>query len=401
MTQATGVLSPRTSAETRLVTSISAAHFVSHYYILMLPPLFDIIRADYGVSYTELGLALVAFNVVTAVGQTPAGILVDRLGARTLLIGGLLLSALAFALAGLIHSFWLMVSMFALAGVGNTVFHPADYSLLSHHIPPERVAKAFSVHTFAGMLGSTAAPVSLLIMQSLWGWRGAFFGAAALGFAVAALLLVQRDEPPIVQPTKAAQATPGPTGWRLLLSMPVMMNLLFFMLLALTNGGLQNYAVVALGALYGTPPTTANTALTGYLALTAIGVLLGGHLATRTQRHGLVAIVCTLASASAILPIAFFDLGNALLIGAMSLAGLFTGTFMPSRDMIVRSVTPPGLFGMVFGFVSTGFNIGGMIAPLIFGLAMDHGSPRGVFLLVAAFSLITVLTVAGGRARAA
>jgi MFS family permease len=399
MTQVAATLSPRTSAETRLVTSISAAHFVSHYYILVLPPLFDIIRADYGVSYTQLGLALVAFNVVTAVGQTPAGILVDRFGARTLLIGGLLLGALAFALAGLIHSFWLMVALFALAGVGNTVYHPADYSLLSHHIPPERVAKAFSIHTFAGMLGSTAAPASLLMMQSLWGWRGAFIGAAILGFAVAALLLVQRDEPPSIEPVKAQAAT-GPTGWRLLLSMPIVMNLLFFVLLALTNGGLQNYSVVALGALYGTPAAAANTALTGYLALTAIGVLLGGHLATRTKRHSLVAIVCTVASAIVILPIAFIDLGNALLIVAMSLAGLLTGTFMPSRDMIVRSVTPPGLFGMVFGFVSTGFNIGGMIAPLIFGLAMDHGSPRSVFLLVAAFSLVTVLTVAGGRSRA-
>jgi MFS family permease len=400
MTEAAATLSPRTSAETRLVTSISAAHFVSHYYILILPPLFDIIRADYGVSYTELGLALVAFNVVTAVGQTPAGVLVDRFGARTLLIGGLLLGSLAFALAGLIHSFWLMVAMFGLAGIGNTVYHPADYSLLSHHIPPERVAKAFSIHTFAGMLGSTAAPASLLMMQSLWGWRGAFIGAAMLGVAVAILLLVQRDEPPTVTPAKTGQDA-SPRRWSLLLSRPIVMNLLFFVLLALGNGGLQNYSVVALAALYGTPAAVANTALTGYLALTAIGVLAGGYLATHTARHALVAIICSLIAAIVVLPIAFFDLGNVLTVVAMSIIGLVTGTFMPSRDMIVRSVTPPGLFGTVFGFVSTGFNIGGMIAPLIFGLAMDHGSPRSVFLLVAAFSLITIVTVANSRKRAA
>jgi MFS family permease len=248
MTEAAATLSPRTSAETRLVTSISAAHFVSHYYILVLPPLFEVIRADYGVSYTELGLALVAFNVVTALGQTPAGVLVDRLGARTLLIGGLLLGAFAFALVGLIHSFWLMIALFGLAGVGNTVYHPADYSLLSHHIPAERVAKAFSIHTFAGMLGSTAAPVSLLMMQSLWGWRGAFIGTAMLGLAVAILLLVQRDEPSTVAPTKDGQGA-APRRWSLLLSRPIVMNLLFFVLLALGNGGLQNYSVVALAAL--------------------------------------------------------------------------------------------------------------------------------------------------------
>jgi MFS family permease len=401
MTQATGILSARTSAERRLVTSISAAHFVSHYYILLLPPLFDFVRADYGVSYTELGLALVAFNVVTTALQTPAGILVDRLGARTLLVGALLIGAAAFALAGLIHSFWLMVAMFGLAGVGNAVYHPADYSLLSHHIPAERVAKAFSIHTFAGILGSAVAPVTLLMMQGVWGWRGAFAGAAILGVAAAALLLIQRDEPPAVEPAKAPQAGPVPRRWTLLLSAPILMNLLFFVLLALTNGGLQNYSVVALAALYGTPASVANTALTGYLAFTAIGVLAGGYLAVRTARHGLVTVSCSLAVAVLVAPIAFVDFGNALVIGGMALIGFFSGTFLPSRDMIVRAVTPPGLFGTVFGFVTTGFNIGGMIAPLIFGLAMDHGSPRSVFLLVAVFSLITILTVVSIRGRTA
>jgi MFS family permease len=400
MTQATHTLHPRTSAETRLVTSISAAHFVSHYYILVLPPLFDFVRAEYGASYTELGLALVAFNVVTAAGQTPAGILVDRFGARALLIAGLFCGGLAFMVAGLVHSFWLLIAMFALAGVGNSVYHPADYALLSHHIPSERVAKAFSIHTFAGMLGSAVAPVSLLFMQSLWGWRGAFIGAGVIGFIVAALLTVQREEPPVVHPSKAAASTTGPTGWKLLLSTPILMNLLFFVLLALTNGGLQNYSVVALGALYGTPATVANTALTGYLALSAIGVLVGGYLATRTGRHGMVAIVCSLAVAVVVAPIAATDLGGVLVIVAMSLAGLFNGAFMPSRDMLVRSVTPPGLFGTVFGFVTTGFNIGGMIAPLVFGFAMDHGSPQSVFLLVSVFSVVTVLTVVGVRGRA-
>jgi MFS family permease len=400
MTQAAATLSPRTSAETRLVTSISAAHFVSHYYMLVLPPLFEVVRADYGVSYTELGLALVSFNVVSTLVQTPAGFLVDRLGARILLIGGLLVGAAAFALTGLIHSFWLMVALFGVAGLGNTVYHPADYALLSHHVPAERVAKAFSIHTCAGMAGSAAAPVSMLFMQSIWGWRGAFIGAAALGFAAAALLLVQRDEPPAVHPPKATQGNAGPTGWRLLLSTPILVNLVFFVLLALANGGLQNYSVVALAALHGTPPAAANAALTGYLTLSAIGVLAGGYFAARTTRHGLVAIIGSLAVAAIIIPIGIIDLGNLLVIAAMSLAGIFNGVIMPSRDMIVRAVTPPGSFGAVFGFVSTGFNLGGMIAPIVFGLAMDHGLPQYVFLLVAAFSLLTVLTIICARGRA-
>jgi MFS family permease len=399
MTQAADILTPRTSAETRLVTSISAAHFVSHYYILVLPPLFDFVRADYGVTYTELGFALMAFNVVTAAGQTPAGFLVDRFGARILLIAGLLCGGVAFAVAGLINSFWLMVAMFALAGVGNSVYHPADYALLSHHIPAERIAKVFSIHTFAGILGGACAPVTLLLMQSVWGWRGAFVGAALLGFAVAALLLIQREEPPIVHPPKPAATSTRPTGWKLLLSTPILMNLMFFVLLALANAGFQNYSVVALAALYGTPATTANTALTGYLALSAIGVLAGGYFAARTARHGLVAIIGSVVVGAVALLIAGVNLGSLLLIAAMSLGGFFTGTTMPSRDMLVRAVTPPGSFGAVFGFVGTGFNIGGIVAPLMFGLAMDHGNPQAVFLLVAAFSLLTILTIVGAQRR--
>ena len=138
-------------------------------------------RADYGVSYTEIGLAWAAFNVVSAVLQTPAGFLVDRLGARILLIAGLVIGAGAFMIAGLVHSFWVLVAMFALAGVGNTVYHPADYALLSQHVRGERIGQAFSVHTFAGMLGSAVAPVTLLALHSLWGWRGAFICSGMLG----------------------------------------------------------------------------------------------------------------------------------------------------------------------------------------------------------------------------
>ncbi len=393
MTEATERLPAARSGYARLVGFISAAHFVSHYYILLLPPLFPFVRADYGVSYTELGLALAAFNVVSAALQTPAGFLVDRLGARILLVAGLLIGGLAFLIVGMTHSFWLMVAMFALAGVGNTVYHPADYALLSHHVPAKRIGQAFSVHTFAGMLGSAVAPGSLLLMQSLWGWRGAFIGAGALGFAVAALLLTMGDEtktPDTPAPVRGA----GTAGWRLLLSPPILLNLGFFLLLALMSGGMYNYSVVALGALDGTPLATANGALSAHLFLSALGVLIGGVVATRTARHSLVATLGLAAIATLIALIAYVDLGSWPLIAVMALAGFCFGIIMPSRDMIVRDATPPGSFGKVFGFVTTGFNLGGIVAPLAFGAIMDHGNPRLVFLGVAACSLVAILTVA-------
>lgn len=402
MSQATGVIGSARAPYIRVVGAVSAAHFMSHYYIILLAPLMPFVRDEYQVTYTEIGLAFAVFNIVTGVFQTPAGFLVDRLGARALLILGLAIGATSFVTAGLVDSFWVMIAMFGIAGMGNTVYHPADYTLLSQHVPADRIGQAFSLHTFAGMLGSAVAPASLLMMQSSWGWRGAFVGAGVFGFAVALLLLLVRDGTTLT--ANAGTRPPSDssdTGWRLLLSAPILLNLAFFILLAMMSGGLYNYSVVALGALYGTPVTTANVALTGNLLLSAAGVLVGGLLVTRTKRHSLVATLGLTAMALSVVLVALVDLNSLALIAAMSLAGLFSGVIMPSRDMIVREVTPPGSFGKVFGFVTTGFNIGGIVSPLIFGAVMDHGSPRMVFLLVAAFTLLGIVTVAARPRRIA
>ena len=391
MTEATENLGAARAPHVRVVAAVSAAHFVSHYYIILLAPMMPFVRAEYGVTYTQIGFAFAAFNVVSAVLQTPAGFVVDRLGARRLLIGGLLLGAVAFIAAGLVNSFWFLVAMFGLAGVANTVYHPADYALLSQHVPARSIGQAFSVHTFAGMLGAAVAPFSLLFMQDVWGWRGAFVGAGILGLVAAALLALTKEGPAGRHAPLPAEA--DQSAWRLLLSGPIVLNLVFFMLIAITNAGLSNYSVVALGVLHGTPVATANTALTGFLMLSAIGVLMGGLLVARTSRHGLVTALGLAAMALFTFTVGQVDFGAVMLVVMMSLAGLAAGIISPSRDMIVREVTPPGSFGKVFGFVTTGFNIGGIVAPLIFGPLMDHGSPRLVFLVVAMMSLVTILTV--------
>jgi MFS transporter, FSR family, fosmidomycin resistance protein len=395
MSQTADILGASRPSYVRVVGAVSAAHFVSHYYIILLAPLLPFVRAEYAVSYTEIGLAFAVFNIVSAALQTPAGFLVDRVGARALLVAGLLTGAGTFIVVGLIDSFWGMVAMFALAGVGNTVYHPADYALLSQHVPSDRIGQAFSMHTFAGMLGSAVAPASLLVMQSQWGWRGAFIGAGVLGIAVAAVLLAIRDQSAVrVHPAATRSGSDNTAGWQLLLSAPILLNLVFFTLLAMISGGLYNYSVVALGALYGTPVTTANAALSANLLLSAIGVLMGGLLVGRTTRHSMVTTIGLTAMALFTTLIAEIDLGTLVLIAAMSVTGFFSGVIMPSRDMIVREVTPPGSFGKVFGFVTTGFNIGGIVSPLIFGAIMDHGSPRLVFLMVAVLSLVAIVTVA-------
>ena len=396
MAQAAELLTPARASETKLVAGVCFAHLVSHYYMLMLAPLFAFIRADFGVTYTELSLALTTFNLVSAVSQTPVGFFIDRTGARINLIGGLLLGSAAIAIAGAVHSFWVFIAMFAVLGLANTVYHPADYTLLSERVSPRRVTQVFSFHTCSGMIGSAIAPVSLLFMQSAVGWRGAFLCSALLG-VVAAFVLAVQGEPPVVHPAHPSKPRgEEPASWQLLLSPPILLNLLFFVVLSMVGGGLNQYLVVGLGALYGTPPALANTALTGLLTMSAIGVLLGGALAGRTARHNLVACAGLVVTGSASTLIALVDPGALLLVLIASLSGFASGMTMPSRDMIVRSVTPQGSFGKVFGFVTTGFHIGGMVAPLIFAQFLDHGYPRGVFLFVAACALVAIATVAFG-----
>jgi FSR family fosmidomycin resistance protein-like MFS transporter len=401
MTQATELpFSATRAGEQRLVLGVCVAHFSSHYFMLLIAPLFPFIRAAYGVSYTELGLALTVFAVASAALQTPVGFLVDRIGARVMLIAGLLLGTGAIAVAALVDSFWVFIAMFAVMGVANTVYHPSDYALLSEHVGPERATQVFSFHTFSGMVGSAVAPVTLLFLQDLVGWRGAFLSATVLGLLAALFLVLQKELParrlPAAKPADAGPASAPADGWRLLMSAPILFNFAFFVLLSMVGGGLNNFLVVGLGALHGTPPAIGNTALTGLLAMSAVGVLVGGVLAGRTAHHNTVACIGLLVTGGISAFVGLADPGALALVLIISFSGFASGLAMPSRDMIVRAVTPAGSFGKVFGFVTTGFHVGGMVAPLIFGQLLDHGYPQGVFLYIAGCALVAIATVAFG-----
>ena len=396
MTQITEIGGAARASDTRVISLVCSAHFVSHFYILLLPPLFPFVREFYGVSYTELGFALTAFNLTTALCQTPAGFLVDRIGPRAVLVSGLVLGAVSVAIVGLIPSFWLLVAMFAVLGVANGVYHPADYAILSQLVSNERAGQAFSLHIFAGFLGTAITPVTMLILQQWLGWQHALVAASTMALLVAALFLAQPAalfQTPPKPAKKPGEEKADAAGWRLLLSPPILLNLLFFVMITFSTTGVQNYAVVALGEAYGTPLTVANTALTANLMLSAFGVLVGGLIAARTGRHEWVAAGSFTGLAITAGIIGSFDLGFALLMVVMSLNGFVNGLMQPSRDMIVRAVTPVGQFGKVFGFVTTGFNIGGIIAPLMFGYVMDAGHPRWVFFLVGTLSLLAILTL--------
>jgi MFS family permease len=261
----------------------------------------------------------------------------------------------------------------------------------------------FSFHTFAGMVGSAIAPVTLLYMQSMFGWRGAYIGASIFGLLVLLVLIAQPEPPAEIKhaPKSTAKTRPAVTdvGWRLLLSAPILLNLAYFTLTSIMSGGLNTYLVVALGALHGTAPAVANMALTALLAMNAVGVLAGGVLAGRTNHHAVVAASGLAVGGTVTAIIGWFALPAAGLILLMGFSGLCVGMTYPSRDMLVRAVTPPNAYGRVFGFVSMGFNIGASIAPIIYGAMMDHGEPLAVFMMSAAVCIICISTVTFGFSR--
>lgn len=383
------------SRSRRVIGLVGTGHFFSHFYMLLLPPLFPILRGVYGVGYTELGLAFTVFSVVTGLTQAPVGFLVDRYGARRLLVGGLLLEGLAIALIGLVPHYGALLALMMLAGLANAVYHPADYAILSATMPAERIGRAFSLHTFAGYSGDALAPVTILALLGLCGWR---LGLVVCGLAGMAMALVLSANGELLQtrPHQAGPAVDGAargSGWGLLFSLPVLMGVLFFVGIAMTGKGIQSFSVAALTSRDNLPLAQASGILSAYLFMAPVGVLAGGWIADRVGHHARVVSVCFVLVAAAFAVVGRGGLAPSMLLVVFAVAGLAAGVVAPSRDMLVRAVAPPEAVGRVFGFVSTGLNIGGIVAPPLFGYLLDRGAPSLLFWGVALLSLLTVVTV--------
>ena len=380
----------QTKADTtfRTLSLISTAHWVSHFHMLVLPMLFPFLRAQLGVGYIELGFALTVFAVVSGLTQAPLGYIVDHVGARKILLAGLCLGGVALIMLGLHLSYTWLVASAGLLGVANSVYHPANYAILSAHMDDARMGRAFSVHTFAGFLGGAVAPAIMAALVTWIGGFGALIVAGAVGPLVAALLVTLGVPDAGAKHRRASGAA---TPQQSIVTPLLIMLTIFFTLLGLSSAGIGNFGVVALMSGYGASFSTANVALTVYLGASAVGVLAGGVLADRTKRHGQVSAACFAVNAAVVFLIACTTPPTVLLIAAMMVAGFLGGVIAPSRDMMVLNAAPAHAAGRAFGIVSTGFNFSGIASPLLFGWIMDQNMPRWVFGASAAFMVLTVL----------
>ena len=381
------------AAKVTVLGIVSGAHLYSHFFTLLLPPLFPLLRDELDVSFTELGFSITLFSLVTGLTQAPAGFLVDRAGAGTLLIAAVIVQSAAFVAFGAIPSYAMLLAAMVAAGLANAIYHPADYAILNAAAADSQVGRAFSIHTAAGFFGGFLAPAIAIPLATLYGWRLAVIVCAGSGFVMAAMMLAGAK--PLRVFGRASVTPPEPeerAGMSLLFSLPVIMGLLFFVGLSTFGHGLGNFSVSALSRLHDASLGAIGMVLLAYLIASPVGVLVGGWVADRIFRHDRFAAACLIGIALCCFA-AGYDLPLAMLGVLFFGAGFLNGIVAPSRDMLIRSVTPPGHTGKVFGFVSTGFNIGGVFAPLLFGYVLDHADARFVFWAAALVTLMSVPTV--------
>ena len=370
----------------RIIALIGSAHAVSHFFQLVLPPLFPLLKDAFDVSYAELGLLATFFYAASGLSQTPAGFAVDRLGARAVLLAGIFLFATAILLIGLAPSYWVMVPLVVAAGIGNSVFHPADYSILTGGVRKDWLARAYGVHQLGGNLGWAVAPAAVLTLSHFFGWRMALVVLGLFGYLLLAVVWWQ-GRTLAVGDAKAARsrvaAGPRTAPLQMLMAPAILLCFAYFAMLAMALTGFQSFLPAALHTAHGTPLGAAGSALTGYLLGGVAGILFGGWLADHSRRHERILALGLLIAAVLVMIVGLVDLGIGALVVMISAAGFCSGMTAPSRDMMVRGATPPGSTGKVFGFVYSGLDLGSAFVPPVLGLFLDHGIPIGVFALTA------------------
>lgn len=378
--------------DARVIGVVGLAHGISHFLQLSLPPLFPLLRAEFAVSWTLLGFIAGAFYVASGIVQFAAGFIVDRLGARPVLLGGMTLLALGTLAAALAPNPWWLFPCAAIMGAGNGVFHPSDYAILNANVTARRLGHAYSTHGVGGNLGYALAPIVSFGLGAALGWRVALVAMGLVGLVVLGVLASQRR---ILTSQRAADAhlhtIKGSVG--LFVQPAILLCFVYFVFQTAASVGLQTFLPSALNTGLAVPLVVATSAVTAYLLGGTAGIVIGGFLAVRTARHDRVAATGLVIGAALLALVAANAVPLPWLVPTFVIVGLFIGATSPSRDLIVRNATPKGAAGRVYGFVYSGLDLGAMLGPIWFGIMLDHGLAREMFVLIGALFIVAIGTV--------
>ncbi len=397
-------LPPQQRNDFEAIAVIGFVHGVSHFFHLLLPPLFPWLMRDFGLSFTGIGATMTIFFVISGIGQALSGFLVDRLGAARVLGGGIGCFFLAAVLLAFADGYTMLMLVAAVAGLGNSVFHPADFTVLNRHVSQPRLGHAFAMHGLSGNLGWALAPVFLTAIAASAGWQAAALSAAMVAAAALALLVWRHDaltDPPgIAHEAKEGEGVPL---FAFLGSSAVWMCFAFFFLITTAFGAVQKFATPILQSLHGLSLAVAASALSAYLLGGAAGILGGGFLARKGDHERLIALALGAAAILAI-ALATLPLPRWMVLPLMTGIGFCTGVAGPSRDLLVRRVATSrfgqAAYGRVYGFVYSGLDVGLALAPIVFGVFMDQGRFAQVLIGIAilqALAIFTALRVGGGE----
>lgn len=387
--------------EIRILGLIGTGHFMSHFYNLTLPLLITFLAVDYGFNPAQLGVFIAAFSTSAAAAQLPVGFLVDKIGAHAILFSGLTLEALSIGGMAFANSYSMLVMCAVSAGLGHSVFHPADYAIMNSSIDESRIGRAFSMHTVTGTAGSALAPVMITFLAALWDWRIALIAVSGFGLLTALAVASQAHilKEHVARKKKSEKALKrrplrsAKANLRLLMTPSVLMLFTFFLVTTMVTSGIQAFSIFTLIELHSVSKTTASMALTAFLIASAFGVIAGGWIADKTPRHSVIATIAFLTTAVALVVIGEINIPVFALLAVFAGIGILQGLVKPARDMMVRAAMPPGTAGTIFAFMSTGRLIGSAITPIIVGLLITNGMTDKVFMMLAVFSVIGLATL--------
>jgi len=380
--------------DVRVIGLVGVAHGVSHFLQLALAPLFPLLRADFDVSWTLLGTLIGVFYAASGTMQFIAGFLVDRFGARPVLLSGMGLMATGTLLAAVAPGVYWLFPFAALMGAGNGVFHPCDFAILNATVTPRRLGYAYSTHGVGGNLGFALAPLVSFGLGSAFGWRVALATMALCALVVLAVLYTQRAS---LESHRAATRHTLRASVGLFVQPAILLCFGYFVFQTAAGVGLQTFLPAGLNVGLAVPIAIATSAVTAYLLGGTAGIVAGGFLAVRTERHDRVAATGLLAGAALLAGIAGGLVPGTAIIPLVASVGFVIGATGPSRDLIVRNATPRGAAGRVYGFVYSGLDLGATLGPVWFGLMLDHGLAREMFFVTAMLYVVAIATVVNVR----